>query len=97
MPSTRYSCRNLLKPQFSQILEKYWRIKFHENPSSGSRTVPCGWTDRHYEANSRFLQFCERAYKTTAGLDGLGKRNNSPLFSHSELNHRALSVAQPVR
>jgi len=30
-------------------------------PSSGSRVVPCGRTDRHDEANSRFSQFCERA------------------------------------
>jgi len=28
-----------------QIFEKSSSIKFHENPSSGSRVVPCGWTD----------------------------------------------------
>jgi len=28
-----------------QIFEKYSNIKFHENPSSGSRVVPCGQTD----------------------------------------------------
>jgi len=28
------------------IFEKHWNIKFHENPSSGSRVVPCGRTDR---------------------------------------------------
>jgi hypothetical protein len=39
----------------------YANIKFHENTSSGSRTVACGRTDRHDEANIRFLQFCERA------------------------------------
>jgi len=34
----------------------------YENPSSGSRGVPCDRrTDRHDEANSRFSQFCERA------------------------------------
>jgi len=37
-----------------QIFEKYSNIKFHENPSSGSSVVPCGRTDRHDEANSRF-------------------------------------------
>ena len=32
--------------EFSQqIFEKYSNIKFHENPSSGSRVVPCGQTD----------------------------------------------------
>jgi len=28
-----------------QIFEKYSNIKFHENPSSGSRVVPSGPTD----------------------------------------------------
>jgi len=28
-----------------QIFEKYSDMKFHENPSSGSRVVPCGQTD----------------------------------------------------
>jgi len=45
---------------FRQIFEKYSSIRFHENPSSGSRVVPYGWEDK-YEANSRFSQFCERA------------------------------------
>jgi hypothetical protein len=45
--------------------QKYSGIKFSENPPSGSRVVPCGQTDIHDEANSRFPQFCERAYKWT--------------------------------
>jgi hypothetical protein len=44
-----------------QILEEYSDIKFYKNSSSGSRVVPCGRTDRHDEANSRFSRFCERA------------------------------------
>ena len=47
-----------------QIFEKYSNVKFSENPSSGSRVVPCGRTDgqtRRDEVNSRFLQFCVRA------------------------------------
>ena len=45
--STRYSCQILMKLEFSgQVFEKYLNIKFHENPSSGSRVVPCGQTDR---------------------------------------------------
>ena len=36
-----------MKVKFSrQIFEKYSKIKFHENPSSGSRTAPWGRTDR---------------------------------------------------
>jgi len=42
------------------MFEKYSGIKFHGNPSSGSRVVPWGLTDRHDETNSRFSQFYER-------------------------------------
>jgi hypothetical protein len=35
-----------MKLEFSQqVFEKPSTIKFHENPSSGSRVVPCGRTD----------------------------------------------------
>jgi len=51
-----------MKFEFSeQIFEQSSNIKFHENLSSGSRIVPCGETDGHDEANSRFSKFCERA------------------------------------
>jgi hypothetical protein len=43
--------------------EKYSNVQFHENPSSVSRVVPCGRSDRHDEADSRLLQFCESALK----------------------------------
>ena len=47
MRSTRSSCGILMKVTFSlHILAKYLNIKFHENTSSGSRVVPCRWTDR---------------------------------------------------
>jgi hypothetical protein len=60
--NTRYSCRILMKLEFSrQILQKYSKIKFHENPSSRRRLFPCGQTDGYEEANSRFSQFCQRA------------------------------------
>jgi len=43
----RHSYRVLMKLEFSrQIFEKCSNIKFHENPSSGSRAVPCGCADR---------------------------------------------------
>ena len=39
-------------------------IKFHENPSCGSRVVSCGMTERQTDingANGGFSQFYERA------------------------------------
>jgi len=36
-----------MKREFSgQIVEKYSNIKFRENPSRGSRVIPCGRTER---------------------------------------------------
>jgi len=46
------------KPQFSQqIFEKYSNVKFHESPSSESRFVSCGRTERYDEVNSRYRNF----------------------------------------
>ena len=67
--STRYSYPILMKIEFSpQCYKKYSNINFHENPSSGSRGVPCGQKDwqtglqhRHDGANNRFSEFCENA------------------------------------
>jgi hypothetical protein len=54
-----------------QIFKKYSNIKFHENPSSGSRVSMRAdrqrHTDRHDVANSRFPQFRERAKKFWVG------------------------------
>ena len=66
MENTRFSYRILIKLAiFSppQILDKSLNTKFHKNPFNGSRVVPHGRTDRHDEANFRFLQFFEEAQK----------------------------------
>jgi hypothetical protein len=58
MKNTRYSFPILVKLEYYQYMfEKYSNIKFHENPSCGSRVAPRGRTD---EASSRFSQLCER-------------------------------------
>jgi hypothetical protein len=59
-----------MRLEFSrQIFGKSSNIKFHQNPSSGSRVAPCGRTDRrrdgHDEANNSFLQHCKRAKNST--------------------------------
>ena len=58
---TRYSWQILMETEFSQFSKN--TIKFYGNPSSRSRAVPCGRTDRQIdsqtyrydEANNRFL------------------------------------------
>ena len=46
MISTLFSRPILMKLEFSRnFFEKPSNIKFHENPSSGSRDVPCGRAD----------------------------------------------------
>ena len=53
-----YSCPILMKLEFSlMILEKYWNIKYHENPSSGSRGVPCGRTVRRADITKLIAAF----------------------------------------
>jgi len=56
-----YILVRLIKLEISRQFSKNSNIKFHENPSSGSRVVPCGQTDSHDEDNSRISQFFERA------------------------------------
>jgi len=42
-----------MKYAFSRLIfEKYSNIKFHENPSSGSRVVPCEWTDERTDGRT---------------------------------------------
>ena len=46
MYNARYCCLILTKFEFSQqILTEVLYLKFHENPSSVSRVVPCRQTD----------------------------------------------------
>jgi hypothetical protein len=61
-----------MKPEFSrQCLKKYSNIKFHENPSSENRVVPCGRTDgredgrmeRHDEGIVAFHNFVKEPTK----------------------------------
>jgi len=68
MDSTSYSCQ-FNKTSFSwQIFKKYSNIKFHENLSSWSRTVACGWTDwwtdRKEKLTSYFSQLSACARKS---------------------------------
>jgi len=49
-------CEILMKLKFSrQGFEQYWNIKFHENPSNGSRIFPPERTDRRDEPLSHFI------------------------------------------
>ena len=41
-----------------QIFEKYSNTKFHENPSSGSRVVPCGRTDGQIDREDEQTRPC---------------------------------------
>jgi len=68
--STRCSLQILIKIElFGQTSKNLQISNLNENPSSGSRVVPCrqrdkrqtdGQTETHDEANRRFSQFCER-------------------------------------
>ena len=53
-----YSCRTVMKLELTrQFLTKYTNNKFHENPSTESRVVPCGQTDRRTDMTKRIVAF----------------------------------------
>jgi hypothetical protein len=68
---------------FSTDFQKHSNIKFHENPSSGSRVVPCGRTDRrtdmtHLIAAFRNLANAPKNLVIVAHLQyGVTQRGNS--------------------
>jgi hypothetical protein len=58
------TCFDFLYNFSSKHFEKSSNINHHEYPPNRSRVVPCGQTDRHEEADSRFSQLCEHALET---------------------------------
>jgi hypothetical protein len=63
-----YSSQILMTVEFcGQIFKKYSNIKFHSNPSSGSRFLTCRQTDSHDEANGHFLNFVNMLKKLSHG------------------------------
>jgi hypothetical protein len=80
-----FSRQILIKLELSRhIFDKYSNTKFYQNPSCGSRLVPCGWTDGHVEVNSSFSPFCEGAYK-----------ENEPWFRSSIMRRYAAPYVSP--
>jgi len=60
---TCYPSHILMKVSFSRhIFEKYSNIKFHKNPSSGSRVVQYGRTDEHTDRQDALLRYSYHAY-----------------------------------
>ena len=58
MYGTRYSFHVLLELEYSgNISEKYSNIQFHENPSSGSRFIPCRQAYGHLEMTKIIVAF----------------------------------------
>ena len=58
MSVTSCSCRILVKLEFSrQIFEKDSDLKFHQNPSSGSRVFPCERTDGRTDMTKLIVAF----------------------------------------
>ena len=59
MSGTLYFRQILIEPDFSRhtcFFFKSSNIKFHSNRWNVSRSVTCGWTDRHGEVNCRCSQ-----------------------------------------
>ena len=58
MCSASFSWQVLMKFEFyRQIFEEYWDTKFYENPSSGSRILPCGQTSGQTNMTNLIIAF----------------------------------------
>ena len=74
--STSFTCQILMKLWFSrQIFEKYTNIKFHENPSSGSR-VPSGRTDGQTNMTKLIVAFRNLANAPKTAYNKNPQRNS---------------------
>jgi hypothetical protein len=63
-----------MKLEFSrQIFEKSSNIRFHQNPSSGSRVVPCAQTDMR-KLNVAFRNFANAPKNTRHRISVRGPR-----------------------
>jgi hypothetical protein len=67
-----------MKLEFSRQIFKNLNIKFHQNPSNGSRVVLCGGTDGHDEVNSLFRNFANASknQQNTLSLEATSKQWN---------------------
>jgi hypothetical protein len=75
-----------MKPEFSQwIFEKYSNIKFHENPSIGSRVIPCGQTEGHTDMMKLTVAFRKFANVPKKG-EGLQPRPEKTYSTSMFLN-----------
>jgi hypothetical protein len=100
MYTNLYCCRNLRKLEFSlqsRGKKKSSKTKFHQNPSSGSRVVPCGQMDRRTDGDVTKLivafRKSENANKkkrkfSLTGLRGLFSTQikQTALLNESDLN-----------
>jgi hypothetical protein len=67
---------------FSKDFWKHQNIKFHENPSSGSRVVPCGRTDGQSDMTK--LIFAFRDFSNTPKNIFGGKGSQAPYILWKE-------------
>ena len=52
-----------------EIVENISNITFHQTPSSGSRVVPCGRTDRQTKLTVAFRNFAKASKKLTCVIN----------------------------
>jgi len=67
-----------------QILEKYSNIEFQENPSSGSRVVPCGQTDGGTDMTKPIVGF--RNFEKTTKSKEQNRKKNTQTTSKNEVS-----------
>ena len=94
-------CQILMKRgSLDRFFEKSWNIEFHENPSSGSRVVPCGRTfGQTWRSEQSLFAIFRTRLQTSRGqilviLDGCLFNNLKPAsqFMHQKFNIKIFYV-----
>jgi len=89
--STRFSCQILMRLEFSLLLfEENSHVKFNGNPSSGSRVVLCGRTDRKTDGEKNMTELIGafRNVAKTHKLCGTMRLFSIWFMLHSRREHR---------
>jgi len=86
-----------MKTEFSRPIFENTDIRFHENPSSGSRVVPCGHTHGQVDTTKLTVAFCSFASEpnnetVTIRRTLLRHSVHSLIFLYTSVPHPSLSL-----
>jgi hypothetical protein len=82
---------------FQQIFEKYANMKFHKNPSSGSRVVRCGLRERQTGRRTDMTKIIVAILRTSLQLNGAMPATHTLLLAMHKDNFTICYILQLSR